>query len=95
MANEIYATDLNLYWEGGQLELEDALYDVTFEWQRDDDSVGYRGGWEVTAELVSFSMGGHTLLDRDWAVTLASTGEIEAAELTAAAMFEHDHLGAG
>ncbi len=95
MANEKYATDLNLYWEGGQLELEDALYDVTFEWQRDDDSVGYRGGWEVTAELVSFSMGGHTLLDRDWAVTLASTGEIEAAELTAAAMYENDHLGAG
>lgn len=88
---EKYCTDLNLYPEGGQIELEDAIYDVDYEYEPADSSTGTRGGWMVKAELISFTLGGKKL-DRYFAVEITCEAEVNAEEEKAAKDYAACHL---
>ena len=91
MTTEKYCTDFNLYLEGGLIETEDAVYVIDYEYEQADSSTGERGGWMVSAKLQSWMLG-NKVLDRPFAVMIASKAEIEEQEERAAEDYKACHL---
>ncbi len=88
---EFYCTDLNLYFDAGSIELEDAVYSLDYEFEPRDPTVGEPGGWKVNAELVSFMLGGRKC-DRYFAIEITCTAEVEEQESRAALEYAAVHL---
>ncbi|MCH8240822.1 MAG: hypothetical protein IIB62_12410 [Proteobacteria bacterium] len=91
MTTEKYCTDFNLYPEGGLIEIEDAVYEIDYEYEQADSSTGERGGWMVSAELQSWMLG-NKVLDRLFAVMITSEEEVEEQESIASMDYLACHL---